>query len=57
MPPASEPARPFGHYEDLFVAKGDRRRGKTHCLRCGGRTRQRNKDKKAMHASCEGPSR
>jgi hypothetical protein len=40
-----------GTYEGLFVPEGDRRRGRTHCWVCGGRTNQR-VDKKAAHQGC-----
>lgn len=43
-----------GSYKPLFVAPGDEARGKTHCLSCGGRTRDRNAQNKAQHSSCAG---
>ena len=43
-----------GEYKDLFVSAGDRRRGRTHCRICGGRTRERDKDGQSAHQACTG---
>lgn len=43
----------IGFQADLFVAPRSVARGRTHCVRCGGRTTQTNAEGEADHASCD----